>query len=654
MGRDREDRERGPEASTAPERERSDRRPFVSVLVPDVVRRRYTLKFGAVVILMALVVLVIGTTATTVVASEVEGNVEKEQRDLARQKANVVEKWVQRNSISVKLGSKNDALARTGGRSRYDIRGELATTGANLYGVNAILLVEGSQERMDVVASPQLPFDIDVADTSRDWLLDVPVSRMGVADVHISEVYRTDGRPAIAFVSPVQGTENRYLVLEYELGPLARSLQQSESVTGFTQVVSRSGTVQVAARPDEVLGTYGGAEAMDHVEHASRIGERPGVSAGVVVSAGPDEAVMDRKYTVGYAPVQVGNTDLNWVVLAHEPTTNVFWFSQAVSLWGKAATLAGVASILLLGGAIGYSTTRDIRELRRHTDEMRRGDLDVDISSHRIDSIGKLYDGFDQMRVELRRQIAEANEAREAAERSRAEAVRMNEYLQEKAEAYSVTMERCARGDLTRRLEPDGENEAMDRIALDFNEMMHELERTTSQLDQFAEAVQVTGEELESSAESVMVSSEHVAESVQTVSDDALDQKDRLESLSTEIDGLVAQFEAAAAEHDDLDVEEPLTRLSEIAETVSEVAEISEQTFAETEIVAGASQTQAAELGDVSRRSADLVAHARPLREVLGEFETDVDDELDVDREAARGPTGDGVASTDGGESRAE
>ena len=649
MGPEREGNERSSGAGTPAADGSSDGRPFISVLVPDVVRRRYTLKFGAIVVLMALVVLVIGTTATTLVASEVAGNVEKEQRGLATQKANVVEKWVQRNSISVKLASKNEALTQRGGRSQYDMRAELATTGANLYGVNAVFLVNGTERDMDVAASPQLPFGTDVANTSRDWLLEVPVSTMGVAEVHISEVYRDDGRPVIAFVSPVQETENRYLVVEYELRPLARSLQQSGSVSGFTQVVDANGTVQVAARPEEILGAYGGAEAMDHVERASRIEEDPGRSAGVVDRAGPNENVMDREYTVGYSPVEVDNTNLDWVVMVHEPARNVFWFSQAISLWGKVATLSGVVGILLLGGAIGYSTTRDVRELRRLTEDMRRGDLDVDISSHRIDSIGKLYAGFDEMRVELRRQIAEANRAREDAERSRAEALRMNEYLQEKAEEYSVTMERCAAGDLTQRLEADGENEAMDQIALDFNEMIRELERTTSQLDQFAQAVQATGEELESSAENVMVSSEHVAESVGTISEDALGQKERLESLSAEIDGLVSQFEAAAAEHDDLDLSEPLARLSEIADTVSEVASISEQTFAETEIVSGAAQTQAAELSDVSRRSADLVSHARPLKEALDEFETDVDGDLGGD-DSVTTETIDEAKRTDGGE----
>jgi methyl-accepting chemotaxis protein len=618
-------------ASDSSARGSGGRTSLLRAVVPDFVRRRYTLKFAAILVVMAVVVGLIGVTATGAVATEVKENVKKEQRDLATQKANVVEKWVQRNSISVKLGSKDDALARTGGSARYDIRGELATTGANLYGVNAVVLVEGSSEGMRVVASPQLPFDIPVSDTERSWLLSAELDRMGVAAVHISDVYTVDREPVIAFVSPVQGTEDRYLVVEYGVGSLARSLQQTGSSSGFTQVVDGNGTVQVSARASEVGQPYGGEEPMEQVRAAQRLEDQPGQSAGVVPRTGPHPAVMDEEYSVGYAPVEVDNADLDWVVLVHEPSRNVFGLPQAVSLWGQVATLAGVVVIALLGGAFGYSTTQDVDELRRLAAEMRAGNLDVSVSSPRIDSIGQLYDGFDQMRVELKRTIEEANEARREAERSRAEALRMSEHLQERAEQYSAVMEECAAGDLTRRLDRDDENEAMDRIARDFNEMVDELERTTGQLKQFAEEVEATGEAVESSAESVKVSSEHVAESVQTISDDAWDQKQRLESLSAEIDQFVALFEEYDGEHDDPDLVDAVDRLSEISDQVSAVADVTEQTLGETEIVAGAAQEQTAELSEVTRRAAELTDYARPLREVLGEFETDADEELDAE-----------------------
>jgi PAS domain S-box-containing protein len=48
---------------------------------------------------------------------------------------------------------------------------------------------------------------------------------------------------------------------------------------------------------------------------------------------------------------------------------------------------------------------------------METGELDVDLQTTRIDSIGQLYDGFASMRDELKTQIKESNQAREQAEK---------------------------------------------------------------------------------------------------------------------------------------------------------------------------------------------------------------------------------------------
>jgi len=93
----------------------------VRAVVPDVVRKRYTLKFALILLIMGITVGVIGATATGMLSSEVENNVEQEYEDLATQQANAVEKWVQRNSVSVKLASKNAVLSRTDPSARYDI-----------------------------------------------------------------------------------------------------------------------------------------------------------------------------------------------------------------------------------------------------------------------------------------------------------------------------------------------------------------------------------------------------------------------------------------------------------------------------------------------------------------------------------------------------
>jgi len=603
---------------------------WVRVVVPDFVRKRFILKFALILAVMALVVAAIGATATGKLSTQVEQDVEQEYEDLATQKANVVEKWVQRNSVSVKLASKNAVLSRHGAVAAYQIRNELATTGANLYGVQSIYLINRSQTPASIVASPHFTTESDISSNGREWLADVPAEELGTAEVHTTDVHIVEGnKPVIAFVSPVQETEDRYLVVEFKVQQLADSIDQDGASSGrFTQIVDANGTVQVAAQSSEILQSYGSDEAMRPVRIATVGSEPVSGTAGVVARMDPDPQVLDQEYTVGYAPIRVYGSDLSWAVVVHEPTSDVFGFVQTISLWGRLSTLGGVVFIGVIGAAIAFSTTRDINRLRRRADQMRDGDLDVEISSPRIDSIGQLYAGFDDMRRSLGEQIEAAKQARQRAEVSRAEAIEMNEYLEEKAQEYSDTMQRCAEGDLTQRLEPDNENESMDRIANDFNDMVAELERTTGQLRSFAEEVEHSGEILQSSSESVKTASEHVASSVQAISDDAHEQKEELETVSAELDELVELFDEYAAEHDDLDVAEPLEDLRAIAQTVSDVAAISEQTLAETELVAGAAEEQAAELNEVSQRASDLTQYAGPLKDVLDGFETETEREF--------------------------
>lgn len=598
----------------------------VRTIVPDFVRKRFTLKFALILLLMGITVGLIGATATGMLSSEVEQSVEQEYEDLATQQANVIEKWVQRNSVSVKLASKNDALSRTGGDAQYDMRRELATAGGNLYGVQATYVINRTGNETTIVASPQFPYDTNASKTSRHWIGNVSLSEMGVADVRITDVQRVQNQPVIAFISPVQNTRNRFLVIEYDVDRLASSLEQGRSAR-FTQVVDRNGTIQIASQSSEMLQAYGDDAAMKPVRLAQGL-EGSGETTGVIARAGPHPMVHDEEYTVGYAPVTVQNTDLNWTVLVHQPTSEAFDFVHRISLWGRLATVTGMTFIVLLGAAIGYSTTRSINRLRMLAEQLQKGNLDVDVYSPRIDSIGQLYVGFDDMRASLKQQIEEAEHAREQAEVSRAEAMEMNNYLQSKAEQYSEIMRKCAAGDLTRRLETDGENEAMDRIATEFNDMVDELETTTGQVKRFAQEVEEAGEVLQASSDSVRVTSEHVADSVQTISDDAYDQKERLEAVAIEIDEVVGLLRAYDERHETVDFEEPLTHFQEIVNMVSEVASISEKTLAESELVAGAAEEQAAELNEVSSRAMDLTQYARPLRGVLDTFETDAVDDL--------------------------
>jgi len=301
--------------------------------------------------------------------------------------------------------------------------------------------------------------------------------------------------------------------------------------------------------------------------------------------------------------------------------------------------------IVLIGGLLAYNTATSIERLTGKTEQMEEGDLDVEINSERIDSIGRLYDGFASMRDALREQIDEAERARKEAEVSRAEAMEMNNYLQETAEEYSQIMQACGRGDLTQRMDPDGENDAMDRIAREFNEMIGELEMTTGQLKTFATEVEESGRSVQQSAETVRDASEQVADSIQKISDDAYGQKERLDDIAAEMNEVAETLDGFAADHPEVDFGDSLETIQEIADMLDEAAELGEETMAESENVAGAAEEQAAELNEVSSRAEELTRYAEYLGDGLSNFETEEEHEF-VFQTGAGGPT----EGTDGGD----
>jgi len=245
------------------------------------------------------------------------------------------------------------------------------------------------------------------------------------------------------------------------------------------------------------------------------------------------------------------------------------------------------------------------------------------------------------MRTDLKQRISEtekardeAQSARKEAEVARAEAEEMATYLQEKAEEYSEIMQQVGMGDLTQRMTADGDEESMDRIATEFNEMVEELEKTTGQLKSYVDEVEEAGSEVEQSAETVREASEQVADSIQKISDDAYDQKERLQHVADTMDSITADLEAMEA--GDAAIEKPLEQLTQVASDIDEIANLSEDTMAESQHVAGAAEEQAAELNGVSERAHDLQRYAQPLRDILGRFETEAEHEFVF----SVGPTG--------------
>ncbi|MBX0323220.1 methyl-accepting chemotaxis protein [Halomicroarcula sp. F13] len=598
---------------------------LLATIVPDAIRRNFALKFGIVLVVMALSVGAIGLLATDQVRTYTETQVTDEYRGVAAQEGNIIEQWFERNRLSVQFVSSSDVWTSD---DAEDLRAELRNREAGLSAdVSNVHLVEREITGTSIVASTSLSAGTNVSTINRGWTTETQFDRAG--EVVHSSVYQTQTGPVVGFMSPVDASQNRYIVIEYAVGGITESLQGSErSAGGFTQVVNASNVVMLDEGPDGGVGDAllqpyaSGSEATAPISAANDLRGRD-QEAGVVATM-PASSVLDEKYTVGYSPI--AGTD--WVVLVHAPYSAVFGFVENVQLYGLVGTALMVLLIGGVGAALGYNTATAIDRLTRKTDQMRQGNLDVDISTARIDNIGRLYDGFGDMRNALKQQIDEAERARKEAEVSRAEAMEVNNYLQEKADEFSEVMEAAAAGNLTERMETDGENESMDRIASEFNGMINELEKTVGQLRSFADDVADSGDVVLTSAESVRDASEQVAESVQKISDDAYDQKERLQTLSEDLDHLVETLERLEAENPEVDMGDSLAEFRTTATTLQEAADTSEAMMAESETVAGAAEEQAAELNEVSTRAERLKRYAQPLGDILNRFETEAEHEF--------------------------
>ncbi|CCQ34340.1 MCP domain signal transducer [Halorhabdus tiamatea SARL4B] len=605
----------------------------MATAVPDVIRKRFALKFALVLAIMGLLLAGIGFTATGTLSEQVEDNVNQEYEELANRQATIVEEWVKRNTVSVQLASQNSGLREDPQQAELTLNQQSAPLTGSAESMHLVSFAGDQPQviaRSTGMAATDLP--ISLSETPQSWILDTDIQNADAESVSMSDVYRKDGDTIIGFASRVKNSGNRFLVVEYFVDEVGESIENSPRTNHFAQAINTDGTVQIDSRmtgenaDDSRVGSeYGNSEtvALAFEQATGDDDRRSGVR---IIENNP--SVIDEEYAVGYASIEVRGVETQWAIVTHAPTSDLFALVNSVTTGGQLVVGVGVLLIVLVGASLGYSTASALDRLRAKVEEMEAGNLDVPIHSTRIDSIGRLYDGFANMRDSLREQISEAEQARKEAEVSRAEAMEMSEYLQEKAEEYSQTMERCAAGDLTRRMDIDGENEAMDRIASEFNEMIDELEKTTGQLKSFADEVEESSEIVLNSADSVQEASEQVADSVQRISDDAYEQQERLQDISEEIDAISARLDDFAAEHPDIDFEDQLAQIDEVARTVAAVVDLAEETLEESESVAGAAEEQAAELNEVSQRADDLIRYAGPLHDVLDRFETQSEHEF--------------------------
>ncbi|MFC7019025.1 MULTISPECIES: methyl-accepting chemotaxis protein [Haloarcula] len=237
-------------------------------------------------------------------------------------------------------------------------------------------------------------------------------------------------------------------------------------------------------------------------------------------------------------------------------------------VWGliHGVFVLGLAAALM---SHWYSTERSREEVQSRLAEVQDKTAEID--------------DLEARREEIEAEKAEAERLKAEAEARQEEVEALVSHLEAKADAYSEGMSRAAEGDLTVRLDPDSESDAMTQIGESFNQMLDETAEAMREIQSFADTVATASEEASAGTEEARDASSEVSESIQTIASGADEQREMLEQVSDEMTDLSATVEEAAAS------------ASEIAERSREMTDVAEEGQSTAEdAIADAREVQAA------------------------------------------------------------
>ncbi|WP_090382229.1 methyl-accepting chemotaxis protein [Natronobacterium texcoconense] len=563
---------------------------LVRQLIPAVIRRRYAVKFAIALLVLGVTVGMIGFVATATITDEVEERVQDDHSTAVQQEAQSLQMWHDQNERTASLIATSDVVARDDAaaieNSLSDWRLEHRTE------VFEISYVDTDEE--EVLASTADRFrgeSIDALESVDDDAIDaLEEDGEWVSDPTLVDDHGGDETPVVSYV--VASDDDRAIVYSAELVSYMHSVHVDDHVT--MMALDGDGTVMADS---EYLGDEYETFGLEYDDEATLAMADTDEADTDVIEGAPSGVLGHDAYGFDSDEYIVSITSVSgtdWSIVYHEPTEEAYGFVHSVNEWGMIATAVSVLTIGLIGAVLGRNTSRSIDKLTRKAERMEGGDLAVELETKRIDNIGRLYKGFDSMRDALREQIEEAEAAREEAEQERERVEEINAHLEHKADEYSEVMEEAAAGDLTARMDGDGENEAMTEIAEDFNEMLAEIEATVADLNRFATEVATASEEVTASSEEVRSASQQVTESIQQISDGADRQNESLQSVNGEMTALS-------------------TTTEEIAASSNEVADIAERTVETGRHGQEAAQEAIAAMGEIEADAEDTIEEIRRL-----------------------------------------
>ncbi|NEU56575.1 methyl-accepting chemotaxis protein [Halorussus sp. MSC15.2] len=517
---------------------------FVAAVTPAAVRRRYAAKFTLSITLIILVVGAAGATTYVDARNMARDEATAQVESTVTLQADSLSDWIEGLRTQTRTLSAQRSLA-AGNRTEKRQRLEAAMNRSS-NGVRAMYLVDAERGVVTASTKPNV----------EGWSLDrveMPWSNASVAssfesgdDVWTSHAYvsktttwtdedspwYTDDHKFMAVASPVAGADGTYLVVAGGIDDRVRQLHQP-ATNQTTWIVDTDGETVLKSGATNISSSGVLAGTGDLAETSSDGSATGDGSAAVETTDGsgtsPVEVRERGDYVLAYSPIE--GTD--WVAATVIRKQEAYALSTAVGRNIGLLVGASLLSLLGVGLVLGRRTVRPLADLRERSQRMEQGELDVSLETHREDEFGRLYAAFASMRDELRDQI-ETTE-------------RLNRHLERKADEYHGVMAECADGDLTRRLDPESDNEAMTAIAEAFNEMMGDIEATMADLNAFADEVATASEVVTASSEEVYSASEQVTDSIQEISAGADSQNEQLQTVADELSGLSATTEEIAA-----------------------------------------------------------------------------------------------------------